>query len=482
MDVYSSKHEKIVLANDAFSSGGEGEVRNVISAPSRFNNICVKLYYHKKKTIEQEKKIKYMVQNPPQKVKGNGFMIGWPLDYVTDAGGKFMGFIMPLAYPDSKQLITLTAPKMSKKLGPEWFARFDRANGKSSLVARLKLINNIAMPIHILHSTNKYVLKDFKPENVLITHDGKVTIVDMDSVQISEGSKMLFPGTAATPNYIPPEYYSKGIGKSPNIPLEKSWDNFAIGVVFYQILFGLHPYVATPWVQLDANSSEIFQNIAQNLFPFGPNQQKIKSYPELHKKFNVLPSEVRQMFLRTFTDTGASRPNSEDWGKEAHKLVMVAGPVPPPKPHPAPYPTPIPQPKPSPTPKPKPKPQPAPRPTPKPKPVQPDFWDSMFSFKGRNRRSRYWYTALAQIAIFIIVLMIIGALFGGNAIEEFAVILYIPMIWISLANCSKRLHDLGKSAIWIIALFIPFINIGLSLYMAFWKGDDYNNEYGPSPY
>lgn len=64
MNVYSSKHEKIALADDAFSSGGEGEVRKVISAPARFRNSCVKLYYQKKRTTLLENKIKYMVLNP----------------------------------------------------------------------------------------------------------------------------------------------------------------------------------------------------------------------------------------------------------------------------------------------------------------------------------------------------------------------------------------------------------------------------------
>ena len=484
MYVYTSKREKINLADKAFSSGGEGEVRNVLSSPSRFKNICVKLYYQKKRTLQQENKIKYMVQNPPRQVEGSGFMIGWPLDYVTDDSGNFIGFIMPLAYSNSKQLIILTAPKLSNKLGNEWYGRYDRSNGKYGLIARLKLINNIAIPIYLLHSTGKYVLKDFKPENVLITYDGKVTLVDMDSVQISEGNRMLFAGTSATPNYMPPEYYSRGIGKSTTVPLQKSWDNFAIGIVFYQILFGLHPYVVTPWVLKDSSCNEIFQNIAQNLFPYGPNRSKIKSFPDLHKKFEVLPPEVRQMFLSAFSDVEKSRPSAEDWGKEVHKLVVAAGVVQ--KPIPAPRPQPMPRPKPTPRPNPTPKPKPKPQPTPQPTPStveQPGFWESIFSFSGRSRRSRYWGTAIMSSIIYLVVLYAIALLLGDpNAMQGVAAILYIPMLWVSLANCSKRLHDLGKSATWIIALFIPLVNLVLAIYIAFFKGQQSDNQYGPSPY
>lgn len=316
---YTSDGKEITIEEESFSSGGEGEIRRVISAPSQFKNICVKLYHPNKMTSQLVSKIKYMIQNPPERKEGDAFLIGWPLDYVTDKSGDFVGFIMPFAFPNSKQLIILTAPKLNKKLGSEWFARYDRENGKRSLIARLKLIKNIAIPIYILHATNKYIFKDFKPENVLITPEGKVTLVDMDSLQISEGSQILFPGTAATPNYIPPEFYNKNVGKSTTIPIEKSWDNFAIGVVFYQILFGLHPYVVTPWVLKDPNCNEIFQNIAQNLFPYGPNREKIRSYPDLHKKFEKLPETIKQMFRNAFSENEAARPNVEDWGKEVHK-------------------------------------------------------------------------------------------------------------------------------------------------------------------
>ena len=331
MIVYTSKREKIILADEAFSSGGEGEVRNVISGPSRFKNVCAKLYYEKKRTPEREKKIKYMAANPPSKVEGDSFMIGWPLDWIEDSKNKFLGFIMPLAFAHSKQLIMLTLPNLSKKLDDSWRTRYDRSYGKSSVVSRLKLICNISIPVHLLHSTGRYVLKDFKPENVLITCDGKVTIVDMDSVQITQGKKMLFAGTAATPDYIPQEFYTRGVGKSNTVPLEKSWDHFAIGVVFYKILFGLHPFAVTPLVQTDMSCINIFQNISLSLFPFGENNHKIEKYPPLHDKFKILPKQLQDLFRRAFSEKASLRPEADEWGKCIYALVKSAGEVNPPR-------------------------------------------------------------------------------------------------------------------------------------------------------
>ena len=112
------------------------------------------------------------------------------------------------------------------------------------------------------------------------------------------------------------------------------------------------------------------------------------------------------------------------------------------------------------------------------------FWDSIFTFSGRSRRSRYWLTAILSSVVYIVVLYAMAFLLGGDAdsIQSMAMILYIPMLWVTLANCSKRLHDLGKSATWIIALFIPLVNLGLLIYIAFFEGQQSDNQYGPSPY
>lgn len=328
MFVYTSRNESLTLSDGAMSSGGEGEIHSVISKPDRFNNVCVKIYFKPKRTEALERKIKYMVANPPHQIYSESYMIGWPLDIVYDKQKDFIGFVMPLAYGSSEPLIVLTAKNLSKKLDIVWTDKYDRRLGAASMISRLKLICNIAIPIHILHSTGKYVLKDFKPENVLVTCDGKVTLVDMDSVQITENNRLLFIGTAATPNYIPPEYYTRNVGKDIKMPIAKSWDYFAIGVVFYQVIFGLHPYVVTPVVAKDENSNEIFNNIAQNLFPFGANAAKVKSYPPPHNNFTHIPAELQELFKQAFSDIAEARPTLERWVKTIKDLIQKA-PVPP---------------------------------------------------------------------------------------------------------------------------------------------------------
>lgn len=334
MIVYTSRNETLALADKAMSSGGEGEIHSVTSKPSRFGNVCVKIYFKAKRTAQLEKKLKYMVANPPNQIISAGNMIGWPLDVVYDGKKNFIGFVMPLAFSNSEPLIVLTAKNLSKKLSPIWADKFDRRLGAASMLARLKLICNIAIPIHLLHSTGKYVLRDFKPENVLVTSDGKVTLVDMDSVQIAKDNNqqlptMLFPAsTLGTPGYMPPEHYTRKVGMNVNVPIGKSWDYFSIGIVFYQVIFGLHPYVVTPLVMRDTNSNEIFQNIAQNIFPFGANAAKISSYPPPHENFKRTPSELQTLFRNAFSDNTNVRPSLEQWVRTIKEVIRKA-PTPP---------------------------------------------------------------------------------------------------------------------------------------------------------
>ena len=325
MLVYTSLNETLSLSDTPMASGGEGEIHLITSKSLRFSSACVKIYFKPKRTQQLESKITRMVVNPPDKIYASNnrdnWKICWPLDVVYDNRRKFIGFIMPLAYENSVPLIALTSRKLSKKLPPVWSEKYDRCLGASSLMARLKLLCNIAIPIHLLHSTNTYVLKDFKPDNVLVTHDGRVTLVDMDSVQVAENGRLLYPGTAATPDYIPPEYYTRGVGKNIDVPIEKSWDYFAIGVVFYQILFGLHPYTVTPTTTADTNSNEPWQNIARNLFPFGVNASKISGYPPLHRNFKILPKKLKFLFQSAFSDYPNDRPSPEIWYKQLSACI-----------------------------------------------------------------------------------------------------------------------------------------------------------------
>lgn len=386
MIVYNSKQEKITLDDEALSSGGEGAVYGIKAPSSYRNTCCVKIYYDNKRTEERHRKIEFMVKNPPATIERKGCKIGWPLDMVM-LNGKFAGFVMPLAYPDSRKLTILTGLTLSKRLDESW-QKYDRRNGKYSLVARMKLINNIAIPIFLLHATGMYVIQDFKPDNVLITHNGMVTLCDMDSIQITKAGQLLFRGTAATMEYAPPEFANLNVGKHADVPVDVSWDNFAIAAVFYQLIFGIHPFAVTPKRMKDDENNELSTNIARLLFPFGANAGQVAVIPKPHNNFKVVPAEMQSFFIKAFSDNVVSRPGAQDWGKLIHRYISEAGDVPMPTPKPAPKPSTT-----SGTAKPRPTGTTTTRPKPKP-PVTPQVPDDESDKKGIN-----WFWAILGIVV-----------------------------------------------------------------------------------
>ncbi len=341
MIVYNSKKEKITLG-DEISAGGEGTVYR-INSPVNLTNYCIKIYDESKRTEERERKIRFMVANPPQFIENNWCKIGWPLEIIY-SGRDFIGFMMPLAFADSKKLTILTAQNVSKRLDVVW-QKYDRKNGVQALIARMKLINNLSIPIGVLHGTGKYVLQDFKPDNVLVTHNGMLTICDMDSIQICENDKLIFAGTAATPGYAPPEFTNGGVGTVAGQPIPQSWDLFAISVIFYQLLMGIHPFSVTPKDIDECDSNDISRNISRGLFPFGTMKHLIGVVPPPHNNFNKLPADLQDYFKRALAGEPNNRPTAKNWGELIHTYIKAAngaGKTTVSTPKPAPKPTPKP--------------------------------------------------------------------------------------------------------------------------------------------
>ncbi len=330
MKVYTADRKVIYIADESLASGGEGEVRIITSAQGNaFSHHCVKLYYKNKRTEELRTKIEYMIKNPPAIITSEAFIICWPEAVIFSEEGDFLGFVMPLAFEDSQSLVTLTTPKISKKVPEEWHTKFGPENGRYAVINRLKLINNLLLPIYNLHKTEKYVMQDFKPENVLVNHTGRVSMLDMDSIQIYHGDVRL-KGGAATPEYIPPEFYTGAKGEM----LKSSWDMFAVGVVFYKLLLGIHPYAVIPINADEDDNVGIPYNIQHNLFAFGENSMEV-NYAPPHERFKNLPPAVKKLFQQSFRNDPDSRPSAENWLRVLKNIlgdIKKAGDVNPPPP------------------------------------------------------------------------------------------------------------------------------------------------------
>jgi DNA-binding helix-hairpin-helix protein with protein kinase domain len=220
------------------ASGGEGEVYTLLVGP---NNQCAKIYFLNQRTKEREEKINFIVSNIPIQQNSGRFLLCMPTETLFDAKGKFVGFLMPIAFDNSVQLYELVTTQINKKLTHEWHQKYDRRI-KIGIENRLKLFVNIAIAINTIHKTKNIVLVDLKPQNILITSDAKVSIIDLDSIQIAHEKNVVYPAKVATPEYTPKE--GEKLNPATDF-IPETWDRFSLAVVFYEILFGIHPYTST---------------------------------------------------------------------------------------------------------------------------------------------------------------------------------------------------------------------------------------------
>lgn len=91
------------------------------------------------------------------------------------------------------------------------------------------------------------------------------------------------------------------------------------------------------------------------------------------------------------------------------------------------------------------------------------------NFDGRAGRSEYWWFML-----FIFLVSCAAASINDTVYGVVAFALLLP----HLAVASRRLHDLDKSAWWLLLGFVPIANLLLIVWFCM-KGTDTANRFGP---
>lgn len=108
------------------------------------------------------------------------------------------------------------------------------------------------------------------------------------------------------------------------------------------------------------------------------------------------------------------------------------------------------------------------------------------SLSGRASRSEYWWYALfiglvsivlAAADVFIVGIDTVGTYGAGPLTGLFALAIFLPSIGVSF----RRLHDLDRSAWWVLIGLLPIIG---SLVLLFWyvqRGTVGDNRFGSDP-
>lgn len=306
---YTNDKVELILEDEPFASGGEGNIYR-IKTPTKYRKFVAKLYHAPKRTPQRQRKVEYLVKNPPfDNTNRRHHSLIWPLGTLFERSG-FAGILLPFAQGEKLEL--LCTPKIHKRHQAKW-GRFDLRR-PDALSLRLKICFNIAVAVHEVHSTDHYVLVDLKSDNIIIQPKGLVSIVDMDSVEIIDKNDVLYAAPVATPEFTPPEYY-RGV-QPGKMPIYETWDHFSVAVIFYKLLFGIHPFAGSCSPPYDKYTS-LHQKIEHGLFVHSPSKaQYFKVIPPPHRKFSDIDPNIQVLFIRCFEDGHRlpdQRPDADEW-------------------------------------------------------------------------------------------------------------------------------------------------------------------------
>ena len=99
------------------------------------------------------------------------------------------------------------------------------------------------------------------------------------------------------------------------------------------------------------------------------------------------------------------------------------------------------------------------------------FFRRYSDFKGRSRRSEYWWANLACCIVSSVISIILPDL-----VWIWTLIIFVP----SLSVCVRRLHDIGKSGWWYLINFVPLV--GQIIFLVFMcKDSTEDNIWGFNP-
>ena len=288
------------LAPNPFAQGGEGKVYDVIGD----NQIVAKLYKNGLNTIEKERKLVTMVDNPPDRAVMT--QISWPLDVLYDSSNIFVGFVMPKLNINEDLNVIYEYGTTAKYPNISW-------------TNKIVIAKNLCAVLDAVHYAG-HVVGDLNPKNISVDpNNGHIVFVDTDSYHI-EDNGTVYRCNVGMPEYLPVEIQRKmkgGLSAAPLPTFSKDSDNFALAVHIFQLLMnGTHPFACRI---LPSQASVVFpqpsDNILNGVFPFMQPKSGI-AIPIYAPDIDILPAYIKKMFSRAFIDgynTPSQRPTAEEW-------------------------------------------------------------------------------------------------------------------------------------------------------------------------
>jgi DNA-binding helix-hairpin-helix protein with protein kinase domain len=172
-----------------------------------------------------------------------------------------------------------------------------------------RVAQNYAAAMAALHHKN-YIISDVNPNNALFNNRSLVTIVDCDSMQVTDRSGQTHFCVVGMDEYTAKELQGKDLSRTNRT---KDSDTFGLAIIIYQLLMqGFHPFQGVPLPGAPNTQMAHVYCIANGIFPYFTNNQFVP--PLAAPSFDALPKELQDTFKRAFLPPH-NRPSATIWQK-----------------------------------------------------------------------------------------------------------------------------------------------------------------------
>jgi serine/threonine-protein kinase len=127
----------------------------------------------------------------------------------------------------------------------------------------LYVVSEVALALDYAHRQG-VIHRDVKPANVMILKDGKVKVTDFGIAKAVSSSQTKSGIVLGTPNYMSPEQIN-------GHDLDGRSDIFSLGVVFFELLTGVHPFRGKNLTNLFYQITQVKHPSPREINPKVPN-------------------------------------------------------------------------------------------------------------------------------------------------------------------------------------------------------------------
>ncbi len=280
----------IMIVDQPFDEGGEATVHTVDGDPTS----VAKLYRPGLASDDRHRKLRVMITKPPAdpSLRLGHVSIAWPSAVLFDARRRFVGFLMP-------RIDTTRSVQINRVWTPK------RRHHAVTWRHLVRIARNLTSAIAAVHAAG-HVIGDINERNVLVSNNALVTLVDCDSMQVTDrAAGRTYRCEGGVAEFTPPELMVLDFRR---VDRDEVHDRFGLAVALFQLLMeGRHPFG-------NSVNPEIRQNIALNTtYITDANVRPPTGTPPLQ----MLPPTLVNLFRRCFGIGHASpqrRPTCADWG------------------------------------------------------------------------------------------------------------------------------------------------------------------------